>query len=306
MSTIEIDGSTGEGGGQIVRTALALSCVLGRPLQLFNIRCNRKYPGLAQQQLGSITALQDICRAHVTGNYLGSSVLRFHPQQISTGVHEIRIHGPGSAPLAVQTVLPALMIQTQPTTLFVSGGTHAISSPPVDAFEAVYAPLLSLFGPSLSIHNVVPGYFPHGNGQFTVQVTPAALDGVTLVDRGEVRNTQRYADQSAATVIVNSDSSVAMFNGFISRTQTKDMAKQVAQQQADRYLNSDAAVDFNRADQLLLPAAIAANVYGQSSTFTTDQLTEHTLTHISLLKHFIGVQITTEKQQGRYKITVEP
>ena len=121
---IEIDGSQGEGGGQIIRSSVSLAAVTGTPVRISNVRAGRKKPGLKAQHLAAINAAAQICDANVAGAELCSSSLTFEPQSISPGDYEIRMGTAGSTTLVAQTVLPALMLADAPSTVTIQGGTH--------------------------------------------------------------------------------------------------------------------------------------------------------------------------------------
>ncbi len=121
---IIIDGSSGEGGGQILRTSLALSCITGQPFSMHHIRAGRKNPGLRPQHLASVNAAARISRAEFSGAHVGSQNLLFTPKKIYPGSYNFSIGTAGSTTLVFQTVLPPLMMQSSPSTLHLEGGTH--------------------------------------------------------------------------------------------------------------------------------------------------------------------------------------
>src|SRR5689334_29087 len=127
---IRIDGSKGEGGGQVLRTALALSLVTGKPFQMVNIRAGRQKPGLLRQHLTAVKAATEVGAAEVAGAELGSRELTFQPRALSAGNYFFAVGTAGSATLVLQTVLPALMMASAPSTLVMEGGTHNPLAPP--------------------------------------------------------------------------------------------------------------------------------------------------------------------------------
>ena len=142
-----IDGSQGEGGGQIVRSTLSLSMVTGRAV-IENIRAGRKKPGLLRQHLTALRAAAEICDAQVEGDELRSSRLVFEPGPVRGGSYSFHIGTAGSTTLVLQTILPALMVADSPSTVFIEGGTHNPMAPPFDFLEKSYVPLLARMGPS--------------------------------------------------------------------------------------------------------------------------------------------------------------
>jgi RNA 3'-terminal phosphate cyclase (ATP) len=172
---IEIDGSFGEGGGQIVRTAVALSAVTGKPVRITRIRQGRSKPGLAAQHARAITALAAICDARTSGATPGSSEIIFTPGDIRGGRHRVEIGTAGSVTLLMQCLLPALLRADGPCSLQILGGTDVQWSPAVDYFKNVFLPALSSFGARVSLEVLQRGYYPRGQGEVLLEVEPAKL-----------------------------------------------------------------------------------------------------------------------------------
>jgi len=167
---IEIDGSFGEGGGQIVRTAVALSAVTATPVRITRIRQGRSKPGLAAQHARAVTALADICGARVSGAAPGSSEVIFTPGTIRGGRHRVEIGTAGSVTLLMQCLLPALLCADAPSSLHIQGGTDVNWSPAVDYFKNVFLPALSSFGARVSLAVLQRGYYPRGQGEVLLEV----------------------------------------------------------------------------------------------------------------------------------------
>jgi RNA 3'-terminal phosphate cyclase (ATP) len=178
---IRIDGSYGEGGGQILRTGLALSMITGQPVEFFNIRVKRPNPGLQPQHLTAIHAAATISNARVEGAILGSTELRFEPDEVTGGefLFDIEdISGRGSAGavmLVAQTVLLPLALKGQSAKIILLGGTHVGWSPGTDYVEFVYLPALRHFGVNARIETLEGGFYPRGGGRAVVYVEPAQL-----------------------------------------------------------------------------------------------------------------------------------
>jgi RNA 3'-terminal phosphate cyclase (ATP) len=189
-----IDGSQGEGGGQILRTALALSLVTGTPFRLEKIRAGRPKPGLLRQHLTAVTAAIEIGSATADGAALGSQELAFRPGPVRPGVYRFAVGTAGSAGLVLQTVLPPLLTATGPSTLVVEGGTHNPHAPPFDFLALAFLPLLARMGAGVRAVLDRPGFYPAGGGQLTVEVTPTpALVPLTLLERGASRRRRARA-----------------------------------------------------------------------------------------------------------------
>jgi RNA 3'-terminal phosphate cyclase (ATP) len=186
---ILIDGSTGEGGGQVLRTSLGLSLVTGQPFRIENIRARRPRPGLMRQHLTAVRAAAQISDANVTGNAIGSRELRLEPGPVRPGQYEFAVGTAGSATLVLQTVLPALAIADGPSHLTLKGGTHNPWSPPFDFLANAFLPLLARMGAEVTATLVRPGFYPAGGGEFTVDIQPApggAFKSLELMNRGEI------------------------------------------------------------------------------------------------------------------------
>src|SRR5262245_24380479 len=140
---LKIDGSVGEGGGQILRTSLALSALTGQPFTIEKIRANRKKPGLMRQHLTAVRAAARVCNAQVEGDALSSLALTFRPGPVVPGAYELAIGTAGSATLVLQTVLPALLTAPSPSRLTIEGGTHNPLAPPFDFLERSFLPLVN-------------------------------------------------------------------------------------------------------------------------------------------------------------------
>ncbi|HUS76269.1 MAG TPA: RNA 3'-terminal phosphate cyclase [Methanothrix sp.] len=172
---IEIDGSFGEGGGQIVRTAVALSAVTGKSVHITKIRQGRPKPGLAAQHARAITALAGICDARTSGVEPGSSEIAFTPGDIRGGRHRVEIGTAGSVTLLMQCLLPALLRADVPSSLQIQGGTDVQWAPTVDYFKNVFLPALSSFGAKVSLEVLQRGYYPRGQGEVLLHVEPVRL-----------------------------------------------------------------------------------------------------------------------------------
>jgi RNA 3'-terminal phosphate cyclase (ATP) len=170
---LTIDGSFGEGGGQILRSSLALSLVTGQPFRLVNIRAGRQKPGLLAQHLTAVRAAAAVGGAAVEGATPGSRSLTFRPGRVTPGEYEFSIGTAGSATLVLQAVLPALLMAGGPSRLTLSGGTHNPGAPPYDYLHDVFVPLVNRLGPHVAMSLERPGFFPAGGGRFSVQVEPA-------------------------------------------------------------------------------------------------------------------------------------
>jgi RNA 3'-terminal phosphate cyclase (ATP) len=188
---VRIDGSVGEGGGQILRTSLALAALLSREVEIVNIRRGRKVPGLQPQHLTAVRAIRDITRGRTLGDELGSELLIFRPGTCDGGVYEFDVSkiraSAGSVSLIFQTVLPALLFAPRPTHLILRGGTHVPFSPPTTYVERVFLPALRRMGGRASLKTVRWGWYPQGGGIVEADIEPVErLSAVELTRREEL------------------------------------------------------------------------------------------------------------------------
>ena len=184
---ITIDGSMGEGGGQILRSCLSLALCLGQPVHITGIRKARKRPGLALQHLVAVRAAARVGCAHIEGAELGSEDLTFVPTTIRPGDYEFTIDSAGSTTLVLQTILPALMTADGPSRLRLEGGTHNPLAPTFDFLELAFLPLMRRMGPSVSLRLERPGFYPKGGGVMRVDIDPVErLRPFDILERGAV------------------------------------------------------------------------------------------------------------------------
>lgn len=341
---IEIDGAFGEGGGQIIRSSLALSALTGKPFRIENIRAGRKKPGLKLQHVTAVEAAARICNAKIDGAEIGSSTVTFEPQQIVGGHYEFKIRTAGSVTLVAQTVLPALMLAEQPSTLTFEGGTHNPWAPPFDFLERSFLPLLNKFGPKVSANLERPGFFPNGGGRFTMQVEPCSQlkRGLELLERGDalkpkviamVSSLPRHVGERECDTIrrkaswspncceiievedprgpgnvvmieLASKNVTAIFSGFGRQGVKAEHVGRDVYRQAKPYLDSDFPVEEYLADQLMMPMGLAAS-HGHTSRFRTEKLSDHSTTHIEILKTFldIHIEVTEESEENVVKFS---
>lgn len=329
---LTLDGSTGEGGGQVLRTALALSLCLQRPFQIENIRSRRERPGLQPQHLAAVRAAAGISAARVEGDAPGSTELSFHPGPVKPGEYHFDIGTAGSTILLLQTLLPALMLGESPSSLTLKGGTHNPLAPTFEYLSHAFLPMINRMGPQVQAELLRPGFYPQGGGTIEVQIRPAPhLWPMQIPNRGKVLTMdaealvanlpQHIAERELAVIAA----SLPVHAGGLRRHSVDDCvstgnavwvsvysehitevfsvlgeqgvpAETVAQQLVDAvkgYLAEDVPVGPHLADQLLLPMALA----GQGS-FKTMQPTSHTLTNIEVIAAFTGRRFRVEPATG--------
>lgn len=334
---LTVDGSFGEGGGQILRTSLALSLVAKAELRITNIRARRQKPGLMRQHLAAVRAAAAIGRAEVKGAEIGSKELVFRPSAIEPGDYTFNVGSAGSATLVLQTILPALLRASGPCRLTLEGGTHNPMAPPFDFLEKAFLPLLRAMGAHVTARLDARGFYPAGGGRFFVEMAPAPeLHRIDLLERGAILNRRAVAtvcnlptqialrELEAAqrvlgwesecfrpdairghgpgnvlTIEVQSEHVTEVFSGFGERGVRAETVGERAAKEAKAYLDAGAPVGEHLADQLLLPMALAGG-----GSFKTFALSSHTTTHIELLEKLLGAKIHAE-QAGENSFVVE-
>lgn len=319
---IYIDGSHGEGGGQILRTALSLSMITGKPFKLTNIRAGRKKPGLMRQHLVCVQASQRISNAVVGGAELHSQELYFEPQQIQAGQYDFNIGSAGSTMLVLQTLLPALMVQDQVSQITIHGGTHNPMAPTADFVAQCFLPTLQKLGIEVDFKVERAGFFPVGGGLVKATIQPwHERQHLTLVSRGEVQQIHAHAgvlniaedivdrelavlkkqlavttaqpiqlqgvsEGNTAYVSVQSAQHCQLFTALGEMKKSSERVANDLARDVKKYLASAAVVDEHLADQLLLPLAL-----GQGGEFTTQVISEHTRTQAGMIQKFLNCEI---------------
>jgi RNA 3'-terminal phosphate cyclase (ATP) len=199
---IHIDGSYGEGGGQILRTSLSLAAITGKPITINNIRAKRKKPGLAAQHLTAVRAAAKICNADLQGDALGSTMLQFAPQTaVQSGnyifdVTEASQGGSaGSVALVLQTILLPLALANNDSQVILKGGTHVSYSPAIAYIEQVYLPMLRRMGVNAEIKLNAWGWYPQGGGEVELRVkgNTGQLRGINIIERGDLQEVKGIA-----------------------------------------------------------------------------------------------------------------
>ena len=182
-----IDGAQGEGGGQVLRTSLALALVTQQAVRVERIRAGRAKPARVHQHLTAVQAAAAVGDARVVGAEVGSRAIELHPRGLHAGEHVFRVGTAGSATLVLQTVLPALLRAEGPSRPVLEGGTHNPLAPTFDLLDRVFLPVVRQLGAQVRATLERPGFHPAGGGRFTVEITPAPLGRLELLERGAVR-----------------------------------------------------------------------------------------------------------------------
>ncbi|MEM1675276.1 MAG: RNA 3'-terminal phosphate cyclase [Desulfurococcaceae archaeon] len=190
MDLVEINGSMGEGGGQILRYSLSLSALTLKPVRVFNIRAKRDNPGLRPQHLTAVKALAMLTNASVRGDYVGSMEIVFEPKERLSGCFKLDIGTAGSISLVIQAILPELVFSDRDSRLEITGGTDVAWSPPIDYMRFVFKHNLSLIGIDIDIDLRRRGHYPRGGGVVVVYVKPVKdyINSINIVESKGVLN----------------------------------------------------------------------------------------------------------------------
>jgi RNA 3'-terminal phosphate cyclase (ATP) len=324
---INIDGSFGEGGGQIVRTAVGLAAVTGTDIVINNIRKNRAQPGLKAQHLTAVKTAAAITRAEVSGLELGSTQLTFKPEAICGGHYKVDIGTAGSITLLLQCLMPAASQSMESVTFDITGGTDVAWSPPIDYLSHVVLPVLTSMGLNCSIQLQKRGYFPRGGGKVSATIYPSEITGLnitnvlcTVVGMSHCSNlpehvAQRQADSanetlknagySSAINVETSDypstgSGVTLWCGHVGgsalgkRGLPAEKVGRLAAKEIITELESGASVDVHLADQLIPYMALAGG-----GSYTVREVSDHTRTNIWTVEKFLDVKFAIEKMEGK-------
>lgn len=335
---IEIDGSKGEGGGQVLRTSLALSVITGQPVRLHSIRARRSKPGLRAQHLTCVEAAAAISSARVRGARVGASELTFEPGALQPGDYRFDIGTAGSTVLVLQTVLPALLRAEAPSTVSVRGGTHNTGAPPVDFLMRAFLPLVERQGHRVTVEVERFGFYPEGGGAIRATLAPCASPApLELLERGAVEhiaaealvaNLPRTIAQrevhllgemleldarqvhqveaagagNAMFVAITCEHVTEVFTGFGQRGLRAEAIARGVGDAAKTWLAAGVPVGPHLADQLLLPIALA----GQGA-FRTTTPTEHTRTNVRIIEQFLPVRFElVEESFDAWRVTLQP
>lgn len=337
---IEIDGTFGEGGGQILRTSLSLAAITGQAAHIVNIRAKRTKPGLMRQHLACVTAVTEITGGHVSGAELNSRELTFEPGTIHGGDFHFAVGSAGSVTLIAQTVIPALLCADVPSHVVIEGGTHTDQAPIFEFFDRVYLPALRKMGAEITAKMESIGFYPAGGGKIVLDIQPVKtwnrfecmqtgkLNRSLLIVMGCDIDRQIMADE----VFICKDH-LEVKEGFQHETQNvkspgpgnvlyaqmeyenitelfsvcgefnvsrREVGKRVAGM-VNKYLMLNVPVWRFLADQLLLPMAI-----GAGGKYLTAPPSKHTQTNIEVIRKFLNTDIELENRKNEtYVIEVK-
>ena len=321
---LTIDGSHGEGGGQIIRSSLALALATGQAFRISRIRAGRAKPGLLRQHLTCVLAAQAVSGATVDGARLGSTELSFTPGPLVAGDYRFDVGSAGSTLLVAQALVPALARHGGPWRLALRGGTHNPAAPSFDFFSLTLVPQLRRMGVAIATELSQAGFYPAGGGELTIAVDAGSRLGRLVVrergamrggrvraivarlptaigerevatatrllgwprDRGEVVEVRSPGPGNTVVIAVDSEHLTEVFTAHGERGVAAEIVARTAARECAAYLATTAPVGEYLADQLLVPMAL-----GGGGEFVTVAPSDHTRTQIELIRQFLGIEI---------------
>jgi len=335
---ISIDGSYGEGGGQILRTAVALSALTGKSVEISNIRANRPNPGIKPQHFTSIKIVKELCNANVEGLEIGSSHIVFHPGELKGGRYRFDIGTAGSIVLVYQTCLLAALRSSQPITLYLKGGTDVKWSPSWDYFSYVFLPTIRRMGFQVESKLIRRGYYPEGGGEAEIYIKPIrdlkslklesfsdckTVEGVIHLTNLPEHIATRMKHSAVKTLIskginasirIDKSSSISTGTGITLWTKCDGVylgktllgergvsAEEIGRKISEELLEElsyHPTVDVNLFDQLVPYMALAKD----ESICMVREISKHAETCIWLVSHFLNKKFEIEKKDGIYRV----
>jgi len=334
MEPIKIDGSFGEGGGQIIRSAVTLSAITGKPIQVENIRKNRKVPGLRPQHMLGIKILSKICQAKVDGLYVNSTSLSFSPSQgISTQLTE-DIGTAGSIPLILQVLIPAVSLMKKSLKISITGGTDVPWSPTSNYTKFVLGEAYSRIGIDFSIEIKRRGYYPKGRGVIEAEITPVKnLIPLSLTKRttrtakflcsysklskdqiqSEIKKVQvilekngfqcDYSvteedamDKGCSFLVFSHDDNSIIGSDAIYEKSLNGIGEFVA----NKFIETNHGVDLFLSDMLVVPLSLIKD----TSVFRVKQITKHLETNLFVASKMTGCKYGTGKLDDGFEVRI--
>ena len=329
MTTLmTIDGSQGEGGGQILRSSIALATLKGQPVHIQKIRAGRARPGLKRQHLTAIRAAAEICGGKLVGDELDSGELRYEPGETKAGEYHFSVGGAGSACLVFQTVLWPLLFAKGNSQVVFEGGTHNPMAPPFDYIERCFLPIIEKMGATVSLRLERHGFMPAGGGRFIAEITGGcSLQPIDLVDMGpiltrraiaivaqlpgtiamrelrEIRSILEWKTEECLPRVVQDsrgpgnvlllelvrEGIMEMAVVFGERRLPAEKVAAKAARAIRNYVEVDAPVGEYLADQLVIPFCLSGG-----GRYRTTALSEHIKTNVDVVRMFSDTEVREE------------
>lgn len=333
MEFLKINGGYGEGGGQIIRSAIALACITKQSIHIENIRKNRKVSGLRPQHLTSIRIIQKISNAKVIGAEVGSSELKFIPGDIDSLELSEDVGTAGSISLILQVLIPVVAISQKKLSLTIKGGTDVLWSPCIDYTQYVLKEAYSRMGIKFSLELIKRGYYPKGGGEIKLEVFPSKLKSISFSNRKskdvkiictfskipieiiereiqqikkkltdgdykvEVKIKNQEAIDSGASLLIYSideNSIIGVDSLFDKKTQSFDL-------NFEKFIEKSQGVDANLADMLVVPASLSPG----RTTFLVKEITKHLETNLFVTSKITGCKYGIGKLTDGFEVIIE-
>ncbi|MFZ8907335.1 MAG: RNA 3'-terminal phosphate cyclase [Nitrosopumilaceae archaeon] len=334
MKFLEIDGSFGEGGGQIVRTAITLSSILHKPVIIENIRKGRKTPGLKPQHLMALKILEKICGVKLDHIKKGATSLKFVPGEVKSIELEEDVGTAGSIALIIQVLIPAVAISKKKLKLTIKGGTNVLWSPTIDYSQIILRELYSRMGIEFSLNVIKRGYYPKGGGIVELEVFPSKKINSIILDKRSTKNvkltcsysrlpsklisskvkliekkllesnfivdtkiTEEQALDSGASLLISSidkDSIIGIDSLFNLKQNKFDL-------DLDKFIHANQSIDENLADMLVLPASLA----NEMTIFKVDKISKHLETNLFVASKITGCKYGIGRIKDGFEVRIE-
>lgn len=334
MEFLEIDGSFGEGGGQIVRTVITLSCILKKPITINNIRKNRKDPGLKPQHFTALKILKRICNADLGSVKIGDTSLKFIPNDIQSLELKENIGTAGSIALIIQVLIPIIAIRQKKLKLTIIGGTNVLWSPTIDYTQTVLKEVYSRMGINFSLRIIKRGYYPKGGGVIELEVSPSEkVDPIVLGKRKtkeakiictfsklprelimknldkiekkifennfslEIAVKEESALNSGASLMIcsiDNDSIIGVDSIFNDKTKNFEI-------DLDKFIQNKFSVDEHLADMIVLPASLASGI----TIFQVKNISKHLETNLYVASKITGCRYGIGKLRDGFEVRIE-
>ncbi|MFB5646519.1 MAG: RNA 3'-terminal phosphate cyclase [Candidatus Nitrosomaritimum yanchengensis] len=334
MEFLEIDGSFGEGGGQIVRTAITLSCILHKPVIVKNIRKGRKNPGLKPQHLMALKILEKVCSAKVDHVKIGATDLKFIPGEVISIDLEEDVGTAGSIALIIQVLIPVVAICKKKLKLIIKGGTNVLWSPTIDYSMIVLKELYSRMGIDFSLNVIKRGYFPKGGGIVELEIFPCKQINPIILDKRSTKNVKLICSYSKlpSELISNKVELIEkklIENNFIVDTKIKEehtldsgasllissidknsiigidslfnLKQNKFDLDLDKFTHANHSVDEHLADMLVLPASLANGM----TVFQVDKISKHLETNLFVASKITGCKYGIGKLHDGFEVRIE-
>jgi len=334
MAFIEIDGSFGEGGGQVIRTAITLSCIMNQSVLIENIRKNRKNPGLKPQHLTALKILKKICNANLDPLKIGDTSLKFIPNNIQSLNLKEDVGTAGSISLIIQVLIPIIAICKKTIKLTITGGTDVLWSPTIDYTQIVLKEAFARMGINFTINMIKRGYYPKGGGIIELEVTPSEKISPVILNKRKTKNVklrctfsklpielinkqvndierklvendftvekqviEETALDSGASLMIDSidnDSIIGLDSLFNKKSKKFDL-------DLEKFIHNKYSVDEHLADMLVLPASLANGM----TVFQVDNISKHLETNLFVVSKITGCKYGVGKLRDGYEVRIE-